>query len=92
MVKICDICGYSTTNYSNFSRHVKAKHPNRVESKKQQNLLSENFTNNQAEVGTTVNGEVYDIRLFFFEHLIGETAIFWDYTCRFQQEIRGIPH
>ena len=26
MVKICDICGYSTTDYSNFSRHVKAKH------------------------------------------------------------------
>ena len=62
-MKICDICGYSNTNYSNFSRHVKAKHPNRVESKKQQNLLSENFTNNQAEVGATVSGEVYDIRL-----------------------------
>ena len=63
MVKICDICGYSTTDYSNFRRHVKAKHSYGVESKKQQNLLSENFTNNQAEVGTTVNGEVYDIRL-----------------------------
>ena len=56
MVKICDICGYSTTDYSNFRRHVKAKHSYGVESKKQQNLLSENFTNNQAEVGGTVNG------------------------------------
>ena len=63
MLKICDVCDYSTTDSSNFSRHVKAKHPYGVESMKQQNLLSENVTNNRAEVGATMDGEGYDIRL-----------------------------
>ena len=62
-MKTCDICGYSTKNSSNFKRHVQAKHPYRVESKYERNIHSGNVVNNQAEVGTIVNGEVYDIRL-----------------------------
>ena len=64
MFKICDFCGYSTRISSNFKRHVNAKHPYiGVESQNQQNILSENIINNQAAIGTAMNGEGYDIRL-----------------------------
>ena len=47
MLRHCHECGYSTTDLSNFKRHVKAKHPYGVESKDQRNILSGNFVNNQ---------------------------------------------
>ena len=63
MLRHCHECGYSTTDSSNFKRHVKAKHKYGNDPRNSNNILSENVVNNHAALNNTVNGENFDIRL-----------------------------
>ena len=63
MLRHCHECGYSTTDSSNFNRHVKAKHKYSSDCKNSNNILSGNVVNNHAALNNTVNDEIFDIRL-----------------------------